>query len=878
MLLSTSVYAASDDLTYVKVNADVNTSRATTNELNTVAIGPSANADASGSIAIGLKSSTIKSSGATNANDAIAIGTSSSASNTGSVAIGKSTSSSNGGVAIANGSNSSGTNAVAIGVKSKSSAENTVALGSDTVASNVRAVAVGALSQATGHSSIAMGNAVQASKDFAMAIGRLSNASGVSSVAIGNTAVASNTNTTAMGMKAEASGEKASAVGESATASGSSSSAFGTGAKATASGTTALGNGNKAVAVNATAVGVENTSSGEAAVAVGTQNNVSGNTSGAIGVKNVVTNANSYVLGNNVTTTQDNSIVLGNESIDRAATTESKATIGNLTYGTFVGQGSKANGVVSVGAEGKERQLINVAAGKVSANSTDAINGSQLYAVANTLNNVAASTVSVLGGNAEVAPDGTITMSNIGSTGKSTVDEAIKAARSEVTPGENTIVQETTGSDGQKIYTVNAYKSEIEQAAGSAIKSTASQAGYTTTYTLDLTDETKANIQKGIDANTMVTTKGLTFVGDHGNTDEQLLGRAVNVKGDGNNITTEASGNTVTVKMSDTPTFTSVDSDSYNVGGTTYINSNGINANNKKVTNVAPGEISAISTDAVNGSQLYETKQSITNMGNTLNRSVSHLDNKINKVGAGAAALAGLHPLDFNPDDKWNFAVGYGNYKNANAMAIGAFYRPNEDTMFSVGSSMGNGENMVNAGISFKLGQSNGVSNSRVAMAHEIVELKETVNKLLVKNNEMQNRISSLENQKTVATNSNFSDISPDHWAYQYVMKLAEQGVLEGYPDGTFRGNQPMTRYELAAMLCRAIENGVFIDANMGKALKEFEPEVQVISANRIRVDRVSGKDNDRHKVERVRINNENNKAEKLYKDVYGSTIEAPAK
>ena len=111
-----------------------------------------------------------------------------------------------------------------------------------------------------------------------------------------------------------------------------------------------------------------------------------------------------------------------------------------------------------------------------------------------------------------------------------------------------------------------------------------------------------------------------------------------------------------------------------------------------------------------------------------MNGRISDLDNRVNKVGAGAAALAALHPLDFDPDDKWDFAVGYGNYRNANSVALGAFYRPNEDTMFSLGTNFGNGENMFNAGLSFKIGQGgSGITTSKTAMAKKIESLENTV-------------------------------------------------------------------------------------------------------------------------------------------------------
>lgn len=160
------------------------------------------------------------------------------------------------------------------------------------------------------------------------------------------------------------------------------------------------------------------------------------------------------------------------------------------------------------------------------------------------------------------------------------------------------------------------------------------------------------------------------------------------------------------------------------------LNREGMDMKGLSITRLAPGEVSATSTDAVNGSQLYatnqmvqENRQNITQLGNSLNK----LDNRINRVDAGASALVALHPLDFDPDDKWDFAAGYGNYRGANAAAVGLYYRPNEDTMFSVGGSFGGGENMINAGVSLKIGRGNHVSNSRVAMAKEIRDLRQAL-------------------------------------------------------------------------------------------------------------------------------------------------------
>lgn len=285
------------------------------------------------------------------------------------------------------------------------------------------------------------------------------------------------------------------------------------------------------------------------------------------------------------------------------------------------------------------------------------------------------------------------------------------------------------------------------------------------------------------------------------------------------------------------------------IGDKTYVSKDGLNANNQTITNVADGKVEKGSTDAVNGGQLYETNQAIANNAtniSSLSHSISNLDNRVNKVGAGAAALAALHPLDFDPDAKWDFAAGYGNYRGTNAAAVGAYYRPNEDTMFSVGGTFGNGENMVNAGVSFKLGAgSSHVSTSRVAMAKEIKELRAHMaaqDKLIAQLTGPVNALTGSHIQADL--NTLFPDVPKNHWAYDYVTKLAQAGYIEGYPDGNFKGDAMMTRYEFAAVIYRAMMNGAARDAKLGgdenlnKLLKEFEPELEYIRIDTIAKDK----------------------------------------
>lgn len=301
---------------------------------------------------------------------------------------------------------------------------------------------------------------------------------------------------------------------------------------------------------------------------------------------------------------------------------------------------------------------------------------------------------------------------------------------------------------------------------------------------------------------------------------------------------------------------TSISDEGVKVGDKTYISADGLNANGQHITNVKAGEAD---TDAVNYGQLKDTNNRINGVENQVisnSNRINQLGSRVNKVGAGAAALAALHPMDFDPDDKLTFSAGYGNYAGENAAAIGAYYRPDEKVMFSVAGTVGNGENMVNAGVSFALDRTNHVSNSRTALAREVIDLRGQLAVMGAKMAKMEKAFGMLDETKTKL----FPDVPANHWAYEYIAKLAGNGYIEGYPDGNFGGDRLMTRYEFAAVLYRAIENGAALEE---KIIKEFEPEL-----GRIRVDRISGEDGDRDKIERVRVNDT-----KGERDHYGNKL-----
>ncbi|WP_302590317.1 YadA-like family protein [uncultured Dialister sp.] len=409
---------------------------------------------------------------------------------------------------------------------------------------------------------------------------------------------------TAVGTGAQATNYRATALGDYTVASGKDSLGLGTTAQATGERSLAAGLSSQASGVNAIAIGDKAVSSSSDSVAIGEKASAAVSQAIAIGSASSASGSYSVALGQNAKAGDDRSVALGNSSETAEAVSTASMTVGEKTYQTA---GGRAAGTVSVGNQYIKRTITNVAAGRVLDTSTDAVNGSQLYA----------------------------------------------------------------------------------------------------------TNQSVAANAKNID-------KGMNFAADTGSPYNAQLGNTISIKGDGANLSTSIDKGTITVHMSDTPEFTTVTADTVagstiKAGNTVTISKEGADFGGTKITHLKKGEISPTSTDAVNGSQLYGTEVRINQLGD-----------RINKVGAGAAALAALHPLDFDPEDKWNFAVGYGNYRNANSTAVGAFYRPNDDTMLSVATNFGNGENMINAGVSFKLGGS-GKSLARLASLQEIKELREVV-------------------------------------------------------------------------------------------------------------------------------------------------------
>ena len=355
-------------------------------------------------------------------------------------------------------------------------------------------------------------------------------------------------------------------------------------------------------------------------------------------------------------------------------TGHSKLLDGELLVGDASGSYSQITpnsaklGQVTIDENGK---ISGVAAGAITADSTDAVNGSQLK---QTNDNVASNTEAI--GNLNTRVDG--------------LDDRVTSNTAAINKNTEAIGTLNTRVDG---------------------------------------------LDDRVTSNTAAINKNTEAIGTLNNrvTNVESLAKQHTTVEAGNNITVTESTNTDGGKKYTVGMAKDITVDSVNVGGKTYVSEAGLNANGKTITNVKDGKIEKDSKDAVNGGQLYATNQRVEeNAGNIslLGNSINKLDNRVDKVGAGAAALAALQPLGFDPEDKWDFAAGYGNYSGASAVALGAYYRPNEDTMFSVGGSFGNGENMVNAGVSLKLGQSNHTPASKAAMEKKISALSQEVEEL----------------------------------------------------------------------------------------------------------------------------------------------------
>ena len=555
-------------------------------------------------------------------------------------------------------------------------------------------------------------------------------------------------------------------------------------------------------ATNTSIIGSNNTAKNiKSTIVMGDENTLEGRQGViSLGNKNTIEADDAVAIGNGTTVKAKSGVAIGVGSVaDRIAGSLGAFAPDTSTVGALSTWRSTA-GAVSVGSTvgNITRQITNVAAGS---EDTDAVNVAQLKKALESIDIDAGTGIKV---------------DKITNDGKTTYKISTNIVGSETTTDTTTVTSNQTNSGS-------------------------------TDTSQETTTGTNTKIGETVTVST--ETKATSFGADDNQKADVKPGGTLNINGDGNNIltsiSTSTSDNSSSIKVelkkditvdSVTAGDTSISTNGLTIKDGPSITKTGIDGGKQKVTGVAAGEISSTSKDAVNGSQLFATNQQVAQNA----QSIDKLGNRINKVGAGAAALAALHPLDFDPDDKWDFAAGYGNYNGENAAAIGAYYRPNEDTMFSVGGSFGNGENMVNAGVSLKLGQGNHVSTSKVAMAKEIKDLRKELEGL-------KSALLDVNAGKKLDTSKLqlFPDVPKNHWAYEYVSTLKGNGALTGYPDGEFKGDRPMTRYEFATMLYKAMLEGATLS---DRILKEFAPELE-----RFTVDTVHQDKDGKPTVERVR-------------------------
>ena len=738
--------------------------------------------------------------------------------------------------AVGNNAQAKGWGSVAIGAGTLAENQGTVAIGHGAKAYSLESVALGYNTRAGApsgqpgagnHAQTAMGSGTIATGGAATAFGFESVASGAHAIAGGDKAKATGQDSVALGKDTEASGTWSVALGSDTKAEGQSSTALGTYTTASGIASTAMGSKTQATGVGSTAMGGSTTAAGNWSLASGGLSEAKGDYSTAMGYNSKANARNSFaVSGGIVEAAAKNSIAMGEGA---------KASVSDAVA---LGSGSVAStekGKIGYDISGADHSNDTTGVWKSTANAISV--GDASKGITRQITGVAA-------GAADTDAVNVAQLKKVEAKA-----EAAEKKHTTVKAGDYATVTEGTNADGGKEYTVSGPKME------------------STDGTVKITD--KVENGKKVGYNLSVDTSSLGI--------EKTKVEA----GDNVTVTSKKTGNTTTYTVNAKDTVVTGGTATYAANGTgsaTLINNDGTTAT---ITGLKDRYTSSAALDGntLNFTRNDGSTYSVSGIASTqdiknVTNKVGELGTRVNRAGAGAAALAALHPLDFDPDDKWDVAAGYGNYKDAHAVSVGAFYRPNEDTMFSVGGSFGGGENMVNAGVSVKLGQGNHVSTSKVAMAKEIVDLKDAVTRLEAQNEQFRQIIGQMAGQPV--RNVEFPDVPKDHWAYSYVKSLADRGLLEGYPDGEFKGDRSMTRYEFAAIIYRALQNGAPVDGNMGKAMEEFGPEMEKVrEAYRFRVDRISGGDNDRNKVERVRVNNKGNKEKGDYRDIYGSHIAA---
>lgn len=566
-------------------------------------------------------------------------------------------------------------------------------------------------------------------------------------------------------------------------------------------------------------------------------------------------------LNKDVNLGADGSVKAGNTTIDQNGVDTNKVKVGDIT-------------ITDQGINGGAKQITNIASGIDGKRYADAgdNNAASIGDVKQLAQQEAQASEAKSGKNITVKDDHTVNLNDhitLGDDKDKKKQVSIDGKGAKITAGDGTNTVTMDGTNGQVIIGSGDKTLTLGKQANTAGDSNPKEGNY-----LNGLDNRKwdgEHIQNGRAATEdqlkTVSDKvksGRVFQGDDGQDVTVGLGDTLKIQGGAKDVS--SSNNIGIVKGDDDTLNVRLAKDltglnSVTTGNTTMndkgltintgdanrtiaVQDGNVNMGGNQIHHVAPGQAP---DDAVNVSQL-----------NATNYAVNKLDTRVNRVGANAAALAALHPLDFDPDDKWDFSAGYGHYKDANAAAVGAFYRPNEDTMFSVGGSFGGGENMVNAGVSVKLGQGNHVSTSRVAMAKEIKDLKKDVAALKAVVNQQSaliDKLTGVNAGELSGSDDLFPDVPANHWAYEYVTRLKQAGILTGYPDGNFAGDRMMTRYEFAAIVYRAIMAGAAAnpslnkDGTLDRLAREFSSEMKYIRIDTIRKDR-----NGRPTIQRVRV------------------------
>ena len=851
-------------------------------------------------------------------------------------------------------------------------------------------------------SSLTFGDGNVTKQANSMAFGQGNVSDGENSFVGGDKAKAIGRDAFAFGSSAEALTEYTIAIGSQARTIGYNTLAIGNGATVSGPSSIAIGKTNNVTGENSVAIGANNgTIKGEQAVVVGYNNKMttadqeqlifgsnsvtSGQGSIVVGTHGQATAVDAVALGNNTIADVQNGVAIGTNSVTESAvgTSNIKDNTTDIRFSNSTYAGSNPDSVVSFGTNGRAgaggvtsytRQLQNVAAGRVSSTSTDAINGSQLYDVAleaqkyNTMADGSNTTVvatdnaygrkefkvnvnkdlvdmnsAAFGKNTDskhtvVNTDGTIVFDgdkdtkygangltiedrnnldtasyNINGMTASDANGTVSFTTTNIDAGNNQIHNVKAGTAGTDAVNVDQMNKAIE--ANKAVESVVADNQVDNIAAVRVTNGKStgdANAQYGVyvsrstvdaiakasnrfagddvinvtrwDAPANVadlttfkyngekaaTKTPLTYKANGKDAKQVMLANGLDFT-NGKNTTaiTDANGvvkysvndNLNGMKSVNFDGGTTVNNDGLTINNGPSVTKDGIDAGNKTITNVAPGRVEAGSTDAINGSQLNDAAQRISNR---YDAAIANNQREISKVGARAAAMANLHYQDFNADDKWSFAAGYGHYKGQNAGALGVAYQPNENTMISVSSTIGK-DAMIGAGVSMKFGKASKMNaNKQVAMAKEIQELRAIV---AAQNAKIDALVDHAMGRNEAITDVVFPDVPENHWAYMMVQDLAYKGIVVGYPDGNFSGDRTLTRYEFAVALDRAISAG-YMNPELGRAIKEFKPELDSIYANmRFRVDRESGKDGSVNKVERVRVNKDNTR------DNYGTIV-----